>query len=54
MPLPGLIYAQVVKHRIKRRLVHVNHKVVYGSKESVKERLKQSIGNMINTSFVEL
>jgi hypothetical protein len=53
MPLPGLAYAQVVKRRIKRRLVHVSHKVVYGSKESVKERIRQSIGNMINTSFVE-
>jgi hypothetical protein len=53
MPLPGLTYAQVVKRRIKRRLVHVSHKVVYGSKESVRERIKQSIGKMINTSFVE-
>ena len=53
MPLPGLKYAQVVKRRIKRRLVHVSHKVVYGSKESVKERIKQTIGNVINTSFVE-
>jgi hypothetical protein len=53
MPLPGLKYAQVVKRRIKRRLVHVSHKVVYGSKDSVRERIRQSIGNMINTSFVE-
>ena len=53
MPLPGLAYAQVVKRRIKRRLVHVSHKVVYASKESVKERIKQTIGNVINTSFVE-
>ena len=53
MPLPDLAYAQVVKRRIKRRLVHVLHKVIYGSKESVRERIRQSIGNTINTSFVE-
>jgi hypothetical protein len=53
MPLPGLAYAQVVKRRIKRRLVHVSHKVIYGSKEGVRDRIRQSIGNMINTSFVE-
>jgi IS1 family transposase len=53
MPLPDLAYAQVVKRRIKRRVVHVLHKVVYGSKEIVIERIRQSIGNVINTSFVE-
>ena len=53
VPLPGLTYAQVVKRRIRRRLVHVSHKIVYGNKESVKERIRQSVGNVINTSFVE-
>jgi hypothetical protein len=53
MPLPNLTYAQVVKRRIKRRLVHVSHKIVYGNKETVRERIRQSIGNVINTSFVE-
>ena len=53
MPLPELTYAQVVKRRIKRRLVHLSHKVVYGNKESVRDRIRQSIGNTINTSFVE-
>jgi IS1 family transposase len=53
MPLPDLTYAQVVKRRVRKRLVSVKHKVVYGSKESVKERIRQSIGNVINTSFVE-
>jgi hypothetical protein len=53
MPLPALTYAQVVKRRVKRRLVHVSHKVIYGSKESVRDRIRQSIGNTINTSFVE-
>jgi IS1 family transposase len=53
MPLPELAYAQVLKRRIKRRIVHVSHRVIYGSREIVKERIMQTIGNMINTSFVE-
>jgi len=53
MPLSGLSYAQVVKRRVRKRLVSVKHKMVYGSKESVRERIRQSIGNTINTSFVE-
>jgi IS1 family transposase len=53
MPLPDLTYAQVVKRRVRKRLVSVKHKVVYGSKESVRDRIRQSIGNVINTSFVE-
>ena len=53
MPLPDLTYAQVVKRRVRKRLVSVKHKVVYGSKESVRERIRHSIGNVINTSFVE-
>ena len=53
MPLPELAYAQVVKRRVRKRLVSVKYKVVYGSKESVKERIRQSVGNTINTSFVE-
>ena len=53
MPLPDLTYAQVVKRRVRKRLVSVKHKVVYGSKESVREQIRQSIGNVINISFVE-
>jgi hypothetical protein len=53
MPLPDLIYAQVVKRRVRKRLVSVKHKVIYGSKESVRDRIRQTIGNVINTPFVE-
>jgi hypothetical protein len=53
MPLPELRYAQVVKRRVKKRLVSVKYKVVYGSKEGVRNRIRQTIGNLINTSFVE-
>ena len=51
MPLPELRYAQVVKRRVKRRIVHVSQKVIYG--RNVRGRIKQTIGSMINTSFVE-
>jgi len=51
MPLPELRYAQVVKRRVKRRIVHVSQKVIYG--RNVRGRIKKIIGSMINTSFVE-
>src|SRR4029077_6111814 len=35
MPLPGLLYAQVVKTVRRRRLVDVQHRVVFGSLEAV-------------------
>ena len=36
MPLPGLLYAQVVKTVRRRRLVRVCHRVVFGTLEAVK------------------
>ena len=36
MPLPGLLYAQVVKTVRRRRLVQVKHRVVFGTLERVK------------------
>ena len=38
MPLPGLLYAQVVK-TVRRRLVRVSHRVVFGSFEAVQQVL---------------
>jgi hypothetical protein len=35
MPLPGLLYAQVVKTVRRRRLVRVRHRVVFGALEAV-------------------
>jgi len=53
-PLPGLQYAQVVKHRVKGRVVSVSCRVVYGSLETIKAVLKQSgVGQVINTAFIE-
>src|SRR6266540_1525009 len=52
MPLPQLLYAQVVKTVRRRRLVDVKHRVVFGSLEAVKHILAP-LGWHINTAFVE-
>src|ERR687885_472577 len=52
MPLPGLLYAQVVKTVRRRRLVRVSHRVVFGTLEAVKAVLAP-LGCQINTAFIE-
>jgi IS1 family transposase len=52
MPLPQLLYAQVVKTVRRRRLVDVQHRVVFGSLEAVNHVLAP-LGWHINTAFVE-
>jgi len=52
MPLPQLLYAQVVKSYRRRRLVGVKHRVVFGTMERVKQVLL-ACGWQINTAFVE-
>jgi IS1 family transposase len=52
MPLPQLLYAQVVKTVRRRRLVHVSHRVVFGSLEAVNAVLAP-LGCQINTAFIE-
>jgi len=52
MPLPGLLYAQVVKTVRRRRLVDVQHRVVFGSLEAVNHVLAP-LGWHLNTAFVE-
>jgi IS1 family transposase len=52
MPLPQLLYAQVVKTIRRRRLVEVKHRVVFGTMEVVNHVLAP-LGWQINTSFVE-
>jgi hypothetical protein len=52
MPLPQLLYAQVVKTVRRRRLVAVRPCVVLGSLEAVKHGLTP-LGWHINTAFVE-
>jgi hypothetical protein len=52
MPLPQLLYAQVVKSYRRRRIVGVKHRVVFGTAETVESILAKR-GWKINTSFVE-
>lgn len=52
MPQPGLLYAQVVKSYRRRRLVRVAHRVVFGTREAIEQRLATR-GWKINTAFVE-
>ena len=52
MPLPQLLYAQVVKTVRRRRLVRVRHRVVFGTLETVNAVLAP-LGWQINTAFVE-
>src|SRR5262249_21399712 len=52
MPLPALLYAQVIKTTRRRRLVRVSHRVVCGTCEAVQQVLA-ACGWQINTAFVE-
>src|SRR3989475_149487 len=52
MPLPELLYAQVVKTVRRRRLVRVSHRVVFGTLEAIHDVLAPH-GWHINTAFVE-
>jgi IS1 family transposase len=52
MPLPELLYAQVVKTMRRRRLVKVEHRVVFGTQRAI-EQVLTACGWRINTAFVE-
>ena len=52
LPLPQLLYAQVVKTVWRRRLVRVYHRVVFGTPETVNAVLAP-LGCQINPAFIE-
>jgi IS1 family transposase len=52
MPLPQLLYAQVIKTVRRRRLVDVKHRVVFGTFMAI-EHVLAPRGWQINTAFVE-
>jgi hypothetical protein len=52
MPLPELLYAQVVKSSRRRRIVGVAYRVVFGAMERVQQVLSVC-GRKINTAYVE-
>jgi hypothetical protein len=53
MPLPELLYAQVVKSYRRRRIVGVTHRVVFGTRLAI-EQVLAACGWTINTAFVEV
>ena len=52
LPLPQLLYAQVVQTVRRQRLVDVQHRVIFGTLEVV-NRMLAPLGWHINTAFVE-
>lgn len=52
MPLPQLLYAQVVKQYRRKHVVGVKHRVAFGTREAIKHVLA-ACGWQINTSFIE-
>src|SRR5262247_716201 len=52
MPLPQLLYAQVIKTIRRRRLVRVSHRVVFGTLEAA-QQVVAACGWQINTAFIE-
>jgi IS1 family transposase len=52
MPLPELLYAQVVKSYRRRRIMGVKHRVVFGTRLAI-EQILVKCGWTINTAFVE-
>jgi IS1 family transposase len=52
VPLPELLYAQVVKSYRRRRIVGIKYRVVFGAMERVQQVLS-ACGRKINTAFVE-
>jgi hypothetical protein len=53
MPLPELLYAQVVKSYRRRRIVGVTHRVVFGTQLAIEQVLARW-GWTINTAFIEV
>jgi IS1 family transposase len=52
MPLPALLYAQIVKSYRRRRDVGVQHRVVFGTRLAI-EQVLAACGWSMNTAFVE-
>jgi IS1 family transposase len=52
MPLPALLYAQVVKTARRRRIIEVKRRVVFGTKAAV-DQVLAACGWQMNTAFVE-
>jgi hypothetical protein len=53
MPLPGLLYAQVVKKMRRRRIVEIKRRVIMGTQAAI-DQVLSACGWVINTAFVEV
>lgn len=53
VPPENLLYAQVVKHRCKGRVVKVYRRAVFGTEEEIAARLDEIGARKVNTSYVE-
>jgi hypothetical protein len=53
MPLPALLYAQIVKSYRRRRIVGVQHRVVFGTRLAI-EQVLAACGWSINTAWLLL
>ena len=54
IPTENLLYAQVVKHRRKGRVVNLTEKIIFGTEDVLEAYLKlSSVSSKINTAFVE-
>src|SRR5919106_6947968 len=52
MPVPGLLYAQVIKRYRRKRIVGVTHRVIFGAAQTIESILAKR-GWKINSAFVE-
>jgi IS1 family transposase len=52
MPLPQLLYAQVIKTMRRRRLIRVRHRIVFGTLAAI-EQVLAAHGWHLNTAFIE-
>ena len=52
LPLPELLYAQIVKSYRRRRIVGVQHRVVFGTRLAI-EQVLAACGWSMHTAFVE-
>jgi hypothetical protein len=53
-PPPDLLYAQVVKHRQKGRVIRISERVVFGTPAMLQAYLDQSaVDRHLNTAFIE-
>ena len=50
--MPGLLYAQLIKHRRRRRIVCIKQRLVFGDRQQL-QKVLDTLGWQINTAFVE-